>query len=201
MKCAVCGKICADEVSFCGSCGSPFLKETKEAQALSTYLLSEGIIKSPEELCRTVSVKLTFGSDDGLIPMNDPEESLVCPLYYTQKQVLDAMVRKELLSYTDFHYIAEFMNYPSVLGNRMAEKGTAGPRPRECGDFVLAEVLPDRENPVLRIVYQHRAEMVSRVSRSDPMACLYGCPVSSELEEQYRGVNYHTELVHFDDAE
>ena len=69
-------------------------------------------------------------------------------------------------------------------------------RPENCGKPILAEVLHGRKNNTLTLIYGHRAEMISKAG---PGMCLYGCPVSSEIEKQYEGIIQTAEIIDLDE--
>ena len=195
MKCPLCKKdipdegISPDRVRYCVFCGSPLLIMNEGMTALADYLTKKGVISSADDLTKTASITFRYVSDDGIIPLRQIEQSLVCPLFYTAKDVLNAMLRSKLLYTKSFHHIMDFYSYNSdlVVNHRNDELQ----RP-DGHEVILAEALTIAKNNQLTLVYAHRDELMSRAGS---FGCLYGCPVSSELEKKYAHAGQHSELI------
>ena len=88
-----------------------------------------------------------------------------------------------------FHHIMDFYSYNSdlVVNHRNDELQ----RP-DGHEVILAEALTIAKNNQLTLVYAHRDELMSRAGS---FGCLYGCPVSSELEKKYAHAGQHSELI------
>lgn len=187
-KCPVCGFETRNDDLFCIECGLPFFEHDKKGRALLEYLLKNNMISSPEDIEKTVEFEVEIGSDDGLLRTRQIEGNLVCPLYYTEKDVLEAALRAKMISKTDFHYIMNFVSYEY----RSSAEKKDFPRKKSCGEYVLAEAAELLASKKLHITYARRAEMVSRAG---PNVCLYGCPASSEIEKKFFDTTYKTELI------
>lgn len=172
MKCSCCGTTYREPVKFCVRCGNRLLPEGRPG--IEQYLLQEKIISDAAELDKTVTLSFDQRSDDGLLEEEPLIEVVTCSLYDDHQAVLQALVRCGAIPSTRYYSIREF---------------TAGMR---TVPLVLAEVLHGLPEPRLTLVYGHRQSMIDRAG---PAMCLYGCPTSAALEEQYAAVTYHTELL------
>lgn len=195
MKCPLCSAECNADDMFCTECGSPLLVMDDRMKALSDYLISRGITGSREELEKCVEISFDYRSDDGIIPMK-PIEPIRCPLYYTEYDVKQALVREQRIWTASFHALPDFYGVCSQFTPSGIRKTPGEMRPESCGKPILAEVLFERKNNTLTLIYEHRAEMLSR---AEPGMCLYGCPVSSEIEKRYEGVTQTAEIIDIDE--
>lgn len=192
-KCPMCGYDgCRDDDMFCVECGSPLFVYDQRNSVLVEYLLKNGLISSPEDIERTVMLEVEINSDDGLLPVRKIGKKLVCPLYYTENDILQAAVRAKIIHSREFHYIMDLFTYEYRTTSVMGEF----PRTKECGPFVLAEAKDVLASGKLSITYGHRAEMMSRAA---PGMCLYGCPASSEIEKKFFDTVYKTEIISLDE--
>ncbi len=183
MQCPVCGRICPDDDNFCIVCGTNLKKERDKRPAATENVISREVVSSEENLKKTVRISFDHRSDDGIIPLEDiPDMSF--PLYYTQNQILNELVRNRSIPYIEYHYIPEFHTQELSAG----KDGNRSP--------VLAEVLSVLKSNRLTVIYGHRAEMVSRAG---PDCCLYGCPAASEIEKKYAGIKQTAEIIRVDE--
>ena len=194
MKCPVCAAECQAEDMFCDNCGAPLMIMDDRMKALTAFLISKEIISCAEELEKTVELSFSFGTDDGLFSL-PPIEPIRCPLYYTENDIRHALVREKRIGSVDFHVLPDFYNVISYYRVNASSIPADEKRPEECGAPVLAEVLANRKNNTVSLIYCHRAEMVSRAG---PMECLYGCPTASEIEKRFEGAVQTAEIIDVD---
>ena len=194
MKCPLCSAECYEDDMFCTECGSPLLVMDDRMKALTAFLVSREIISSAQELEKCVEINFDYRSDDGIIPMQ-PIKPIRCPLYYTEHDVLQALVREQRIWTASFHFLPDFYGVCSQFTPDGKRKEPEEMRPEECGKPILAEVLSEMKNNTLTLIYGHRAEMLSR---AEPGMCLYGCPVSSEIEKRYEGITQTAEIIDID---
>ena len=140
------------------------------------------------------SVVLSFDckSDDGLIPMPPLEDVVSCPLNYTHTDVLNELVKNKVINSARYYHIQEFFNCIAEYNCNLPDGG----KQKNYEDATLADALKYAGQARLTLFFAHRQEMIDRAG---PNVCLYGCPVSSDLEKQYADVVSRTEIISLED--
>gem|GEM_PF-4760132 len=190
MKCPICSQK-HQEGQHCNRCGATLLADDEKRKALTEQLLHRGAISSAGELDKTVELSFRCGSDDGLLPempMPVTEPPVICAMYYTQKDVLDTLLRVKAINSVRYYFIKEFYAAVSEYNRAHLEAGDM----LDNQEVTLADVLAYTGKTELHLIFAHRQKMIDRAG---PAVCLYGCPVSSELEQQYAGVKTKTEII------
>ena len=200
MKCPLCSTENDDKFAYCTGCRATLFPDNERNRSLLKYLTENGLVKDREALCSTVRLKVNINSDDGLINYPESGKEWDIPLYYSKNDIIYLVLKTagtpdmglgyyNIWSFLDLNTDSGRNKVEETLGKALSE------RPSQCGDNVLAEVMPLIADNTISIVVGRRAAMVARMSREDPMMCMYGCPAASHIAERDMNEKINMEII------